>query len=884
MHSHDQTDGAYCLYPPRVADGVDVTEQVEAGATRYVVRNTATARYFLLKPPEYQVFCRIDGAQPLSEISRGGRDAKGPRVSPQALSKFLEKLDSLGLIARGGGGEAEARKQERGLYIRFKLFDPDRLLARLDRGLGWAMTKPVIAASFALMIAVAGGLLMRAEEVTTYSIYTYGEYGLAAILLTTLIITALHEFAHGLACKHFGGDVREVGVLMIFYVLPALYCNVTDIHRFARKSERLWVIFAGIYWQLLVSALSALAWLLATPFTLLADLSFLIFLGGTFNIIINCNPLIKLDGYYALSQMVGISNLQARSSEYMRSVFARVAYGSAGARAPESEARLVALSRYSPGRSQHRSPAVYLSYWLLSLLYSLALIWLILGWAGDRLMDSLGFAGVLLTILLAALLTERWWKPAFRHMLNALRSLTAAAAFIKNAPRPALKGVSAMSAQPALQKEESEQATRQAGTPARRPALRRRMVKGGIALLVVAALVAPWEASTGSDCTLVLPPGREAVARANIDAVLAEIYVQPGDTVAEGAKLARLSNPELEDRLTQLNAEIERLSTNNSRIEEELRVRSEMLLSANFKETDHRRLATELLAELDQVARWSQAARERGESASPLPPSIAVLQSEIELKQTELEYNRREVDRYKRLLDLGLVGEQQYDRAVAAARLSEKDIERARARLEAAMVEHRRLTSNAQTNSLVAETEARAARSNFEALITELHANRQQLESLRQRREIAQREYDGMKVAAPRSGVILGDDLRKMMGRRYGRGEEICRIGELERFQLRIEVSEREIGNVRLDSPVRFKLKTVPGRTFTGQVSKIYAEPLANQHGQRFYPVEVVVENSDGLLRPGMTGFARISFGRQSIGLILAEKLWHALRPELWLF
>jgi hypothetical protein len=48
--------------------------------------------------------------------------------------------------------------------------------------------------------------------------------------------------------------------------------------------------------------------------------------------------------------------------------------------------------------------------------------------------------------------------------------------------------------------------------------------------------------------------------------------------------------------------------------------------------------------------------------------------------------------------------------------------------------------------------------------------------------------------------------------------------------------------------------------------------------------VEVLIESSDGLLRPGMTGYARISFGRQSIGLILAQKVWQALRPELWLF
>src|SRR4029453_4905594 len=115
-----------------------------------------------------------------------------------------------------------------------------------------------------------------------------------------------------------------MGVLLIYYVLPAFYCNVTDIHRMARKSERLWVIFAGIYWQLLVSAGGGLLWLVATPYTLLADFALLLFIGGSFNILINCNPLIKLDGYYALSQAVGVVNLQARSSEYVRSLFARV--------------------------------------------------------------------------------------------------------------------------------------------------------------------------------------------------------------------------------------------------------------------------------------------------------------------------------------------------------------------------------------------------------------------------------------------------------------------------------------------------------------------------------------------------------------------------------
>jgi multidrug efflux pump subunit AcrA (membrane-fusion protein) len=919
--------GDYCIYPPRIADEVDVTEQVESGAIRYVVRNRATSRYFLLRQPEYQIFLRIDGTNPARDIASPSASTPGPRATREAAVRFLNKLDSLGLLARNNRPQTQAA--ERGAYYRIRLFNPDRLLTWVDAKFGWALTRPFITASFVLMALAALGLVLRASEALAYTSYTYEEYGLATILLFTLGILTLHEMAHGLACKHFGGEVREVGLLMIFYVVPAFYCNVSDIYRFGRKRERLWVIGAGIYWQLLVSASGAVVWLIATPQTLLADFAFLVLLGGTFNVAVNCNPLIKLDGYYALSQIFGVQNLQAKSAAYVRSIVKRVIDG--------PQARM---------KSDTRFRGLYAGYWVLSIAYSVTLVYLIVTRAGDALMDRLGLVGVLLTVVLGGLLGQRFCRPvvsavgravgdgrrgAENRGGNAERTRRAGTLWGEDVePLPdgqkkqdegekdkekengrcgdaqtggradRATGVSRLSGIPRVlgafmsaqtesgkTQESNSRGLTQGNVSGRVNRFRPRLIKAGLVLMAIIVLVMPWEASAGSDCALLLPPGHESAARANTDAVLAEIYVQPGDAVAEGARIARLTNPEMEDRLTQLNAEMKRLETNNSEIEEEMRMRSESLLSASFKERDHERLASELKDESRQIASSGIASGGRlsnQPASGALPPAMAVLKSEIELKQIEVEYNRQEVGRYKKLFDQGLVGSLQYDAAVNALRLSEKALERAKSQMEASLVEHRRLVDNTETGSLVARTEARAARSNFEALIATLHSNREQIESLRARRDILQKEYDGMNVVAQRSGVVLGEDLRKLIGSRYTRGQEICRIGELERFLLKIDVSERDIAQVRLDSPVRFKLKTVPGRTFTGRVSKINAEGIPNQYGQRFYPVEVLVENGDGLLRPGMTGFARISFGRQSIGLILAQKLWQALRPELWLF
>ena len=195
------------------------------------------------------------------------------------------------------------------------------MLAWLDRTIGWALRAPYIKASFALMIVVAFGLFARWPEVTAYTLYVYVEYGMAAFVLTILTILALHEFAHGLACKHFGGEVREVGVLMVYYVFPAFYCNVTDIYRIGRRRERLWVIFAGIYWQMLISAMGVdLLW---QPLTHTCRLFAFSLFGGTFNI--NHQLQSSLNSrVLPFSQAVGVENLQAA----LLIMFARCTEGS----------------------------------------------------------------------------------------------------------------------------------------------------------------------------------------------------------------------------------------------------------------------------------------------------------------------------------------------------------------------------------------------------------------------------------------------------------------------------------------------------------------------------------------------------------------------------
>lgn len=104
-------------------------------------------------------------------------------------------------------------------------------------------------------------------------------------------------------------------------------------HLFARIVTPLrWIWTPGFAWAslgliLLTAALALLAWFLFVPYTLLADLAFIVFLGGVVDVIFNANPLIKLDGYYFLSQWLRLPNLLDRSRAYWRGLLKRLLWG-----------------------------------------------------------------------------------------------------------------------------------------------------------------------------------------------------------------------------------------------------------------------------------------------------------------------------------------------------------------------------------------------------------------------------------------------------------------------------------------------------------------------------------------------------------------------------
>src|SRR5262249_17827770 len=140
------------------------------------------------------------------------------------------------------------------LFWRKSLFDPDRLFTRLEPYLRFLGTRTFLFVSVGGILAAAVLVWANHRELGSGFTHVQRWQTWALAWVTLLAATALHECAHGLTCKHYGGEVHEVGFLLLFF-MPCFYCNVSDAWLFPQQSKRLWVTFAGGYCDLCVWAL-----------------------------------------------------------------------------------------------------------------------------------------------------------------------------------------------------------------------------------------------------------------------------------------------------------------------------------------------------------------------------------------------------------------------------------------------------------------------------------------------------------------------------------------------------------------------------------------------------------------------------------------------------
>jgi putative peptide zinc metalloprotease protein len=505
---------------PRVHPEVIFKEHILEGRAMVRAFVPGVEALFTFTPQNWQFARLFDGQRSYEEISQLYFQETGIEYSAPEVRELADSLDGIGFwyktpLEKNIALMQKTAEERRKMFkqktkfgdlsiIAFPAVNPDRFLDWLHERIGFFYTWWFTLITMVAFAFMAGIFITHWSEVgrDTFQFYNFADktwwdvavfWGLATVLMS------LHEIGHGLTCKHYGGHVSAMGFALI-YLSPAFYTDTTEGMVTGNRQQRLMISLAGVWTELMICAIATPLWWGTPPGTAVHDFAYTIILvTGIGVVLINWNPLIKLDGYHMLSEILGIVDLKEASTLYVSSWVKKHVW------------RLPVDVPYVP-KSRRLGFAVYA---ILSGIYSYTVLYVIASFVGNAFRNlspewsfipELGTAGLI-------------FRSRIRTLVNFMKFLY-------------------------LDKKDRVRAW---FTPRRSMALAG--VAGALAILPL------WH-ETG-DGRFVLEAANRAVVRNLVPGTVAQVYADEGQRIMAGAPLVQLHNAALESRLARSRADSE---------------------------------------------------------------------------------------------------------------------------------------------------------------------------------------------------------------------------------------------------------------------------------------------------------------------------------------
>jgi putative peptide zinc metalloprotease protein len=336
---------------PRLRSHVQIHRHDYRGQTWYILQDRSTEKYHRFSPAAYLFIGLMNGKRTIQELwdlatNRLGDDAPGQEEVVQLLSQ-LHAADAIQCDVPPDTAELLQRRerQQRRVWQKrlfsifawqFPLFDPERML---QAGVG--LIRPFVswwgAVLWLSLVAPAAILAVVHWSDLTKDVLDQimAPQNLLVLWLLFPIIKVLHEFGHAFAVKVFGGEVHEMGV-MLLVLTPVPYVDASGSSAFRSKWHRILVGGAGMGVELILASFAMFIWLSAEPGTVKVLAYNTILIAGISTLIFNANPLLRFDGYYMLADYLEIPNLRSRANQYLGYLCERYLFGRKDAQAPPS--------------------------------------------------------------------------------------------------------------------------------------------------------------------------------------------------------------------------------------------------------------------------------------------------------------------------------------------------------------------------------------------------------------------------------------------------------------------------------------------------------------------------------------------------------------------
>ncbi|MBF0371555.1 MAG: HlyD family efflux transporter periplasmic adaptor subunit [Magnetococcales bacterium] len=398
--------------PPPLRSDLKVRELTQRGETTFILKEPDKGSYFRFDAEQYLMLTLFDGKRDGEALLAAFDEASEVyEYDLEGLQELAQSAQSYQLLERNQEELRAAyleklRSQRRGrrlqaegsmLNMRFHLVDPNRLFNNTIDRVRFIWNPVFVKGSFVLMalaifIGFANGtrFLDDFERVFFYS--QQGVWNFFNIWLVALGAIALHEVGHGLTCKHFGGDVDDMGFLLLVFQ-PCLYCNVNDAWLFENTRHKIYVALAGVWFELILAALAVFIWLLVDVDHPIGRIAFILMTISTASsLFMNLNPLMKFDGYYILSDFLEIPNLR-------QNAIAWFSY--------QLKTRIFRLEMERPLESNRREERIYLIYGFLIVAYLTIMLSGIALIGYDFIAQGMGTFGIIAFLIVVLKLVRR---------------------------------------------------------------------------------------------------------------------------------------------------------------------------------------------------------------------------------------------------------------------------------------------------------------------------------------------------------------------------------------------------------------------------------------------------------------------------------------------
>jgi putative peptide zinc metalloprotease protein len=528
---------------PKLRDHISIQRQEYRGEIWYVYQDHATNRYHRFDYAAHEFIGLMNGNRSVQDIQTTLK-AKNNSLTPtqDELLQLLGQLHQIDLLQTNTTPDTEELYQRaekanpkrwkaflrNPISLRFSLLDPEDLLTtampKVKPVFNWiGFTAWLLVSMLAIMLAVnywaelSGNAIQQALMPTN-------------ILLLAILypfVKLLHELGHAFAVKNWGGEVHEIGIILVL-LIPIPFVDASAASAFIRKYQRIIVGSIGIMVEMFIASIALFVWLGVEPGLVRTIAYDVMLISGVSTLLFNGNPLLRYDGYYVLSDAIGIPNLASRSNRYIGYLIQRYLLNSLNPASPVHDpSERYWLFFYAP------AAFIYRMFILSVIIFLVA--------------DKAFLVGV---ILGCWLIYNQLVLPILKHLK-----------FILNNPKNQHNRQHAIVASGAV-----------------------------VACLTVILFILPFPLVTIAQGVIWLPENSKI--RANTNGFITNIFVGTDSIIIKGEKIAVLEDPLLETRKKVLLAQLQDLNAQhkaswaNDRVQTKIIKEQILSLQASIKKAD----------------------------------------------------------------------------------------------------------------------------------------------------------------------------------------------------------------------------------------------------------------------------------------------------------